>query len=154
MKMRTQLYISILIFLLASNLTAQKNGFGAGIILGDPTGLSAKAWLDKTNAVDFGLGYSFIPSDKKISLHADFLFHLDGIKYTHGRIPIYYGFGARLRFRESVSGSFGARGVIGALHYFKEVPVDLFFEIAPVFQLLPKTALHFDVGIGARYYFY
>jgi hypothetical protein len=154
MNMKPIQIIFILILLFTYNLSAQNQGFGAGIILGDPTGLSAKAWLSEGNAVDFGLGYSIFPSNKKISLHADYLFHADGIKFTHGRIPIYYGFGARLRFRESKSGSFGARGVIGALYYFKEVPIDLFFEIVPVFQLLPETALRFDAGIGARYYFY
>ncbi|MBL1214215.1 MAG: hypothetical protein D8M61_12800 [Ignavibacteriae bacterium] len=122
-------------------------------MFGDPTGFSVKAWLSDNQALDFGLGYSFIPEANKISLHADYIFHLDGIEYTDGKIPIYYGFGARLRFRDSESGSFGARGVIGMLYYFKQVPVDLFFEIAPVFQLLPKTALHFDAALGARYYF-
>ncbi len=154
MIMRTTPVVFIFALLLAYTTLAQNQGFGAGIILGDPTGLSAKAWLSEGNAVDFGLGYSIFPSNKKISLHADYLFHADGIKFTNGRIPIYYGFGARLRFRESKSGSFGARGVIGALYYLKEAPIDLFFEIVPVFQLLPETALHFDVGIGARYYFY
>ncbi|NOG98815.1 MAG: hypothetical protein HND52_12725 [Ignavibacteriae bacterium] len=151
--MKIKLLTSIFILLFAVNLTAQNKGLGAGIMFGDPTGFSVKAWLSDNQALDFGLGYSFIPEANKISLHADYIFHLDGIEYTDGKIPIYYGFGARLRFRDSESGSFGARGVIGMLYYFKQVPVDLFFEIAPVFQLLPKTALHFDAALGARYYF-
>jgi hypothetical protein len=151
--MKNKLLTSIFILAFSVNITAQNKGIGAGIMFGDPTGFSVKAWLNNSQAVDLGLGYSFIPSASRISIHADYLFHIDGIKYTNGNIPIYYGFGARLRFRESVSGSFGARGVIGALYFFKEVPVDLFLEIVPVFQLLPKTALHLDAAIGARYYF-
>ena len=36
--------------------------FGAGIILGAPTGLSAKYWLDKTRAVDGALGFEIFLS--------------------------------------------------------------------------------------------
>jgi hypothetical protein len=151
---RTSLLLIIISIIFNTGITnGQDKGLGAGIMFGDPTGFSVKAWTNDTQAFDFGIGYSFIPAAKRISLHADYLFHLNGIEYTNGRIPIYYGFGARLRFRQSVSGSFGARGVIGALYFLKEVPVDIFFEIAPVFQLLPETALNFDGALGARYYF-
>jgi len=37
-------------------LSAQNRGFGMGLMLGEPTGLSAKAWTSPINAVDFGLG--------------------------------------------------------------------------------------------------
>ena len=31
--------------------------FGLGVMIGDPTGLSAKLWIAPTNALDFGLGF-------------------------------------------------------------------------------------------------
>src|SRR6185295_18850620 len=31
--------------------------FGLGIVIGDPTGLTAKWWIAQTNALDFGLGF-------------------------------------------------------------------------------------------------
>ena len=31
--------------------------FGLGVVIGDPTGLTAKWWIAPTNALDFGLGF-------------------------------------------------------------------------------------------------
>ena len=31
--------------------------FGLGVVIGDPTGLSAKVWIAPTNSLDFGLGF-------------------------------------------------------------------------------------------------
>jgi hypothetical protein len=36
--------------------------YGVGLMLGDPTGLSGKAWVSRTNAIDAGLGaYAWAP---------------------------------------------------------------------------------------------
>ena len=36
---------------------AQQRKFGLGVIIGEPTGLSAKLWTSSVNAFDFGLGW-------------------------------------------------------------------------------------------------
>jgi hypothetical protein len=43
-----------MIIILAKPITAQDHGFGLGLIFGEPTGLSAKLWTSKDNALDFG----------------------------------------------------------------------------------------------------
>ncbi len=53
------------VLITCSNIFAQNNGFGGGVILGEPTGFSAKLWLDDNSAADFGFGYSFFPNDKR-----------------------------------------------------------------------------------------
>jgi hypothetical protein len=58
---------------------SQSRGFGLGIILGEPTGISAKYWTGSTTALDFGLGYSF-EKNSRMHLHADYLFHVSKIK--------------------------------------------------------------------------
>jgi hypothetical protein len=35
----------------------------------------------------------------------------------------------------------------------KKLPIDVFFEVAPSFRLLPTTGLDLDVAVGGRYYF-
>ena len=133
-------------------INAQDNGLGIGIILGEPTGVSGKYWISETNAVDFGLAYSFVGWDNSLSLHADYLYHIfDAIK-TEYTLPVYYGFGARLRTNENSKIGLGARGVIGLALLSDKYPIDFFFEVAPVFQLIPETELNFDIGIGARYF--
>jgi hypothetical protein len=132
---------------------SQDKGFGLGVIIGEPTGLSGKYWLDGSHAIDMGLAYSFVHPDRTISLHADYLFHDETTLRSPLRLPVYYGFGARLHFGNGSGNSFGARGVVGVVWIPGTAPVDLFIELAPVFNLFPKTSLHIDLAIGGRYYF-
>jgi hypothetical protein len=136
-----------------SNIFAQDKNFGIGIILGEPTGLSGKFWISEDKAFDAALAYSFLEDNKSFALHADYLYHLNGIIDRHYKMPLYYGFGVRFRMRENQQNTFGVRGVLGLLVYLREAPVDIFFEVAPVFRLLPDTSIDFDIAIGARYFF-
>ncbi|PJC57853.1 MAG: hypothetical protein CO025_11205, partial [Ignavibacteria bacterium CG_4_9_14_0_2_um_filter_37_13] len=45
-----------LMMILAKPIAAQDHGFGLGLVVGEPTGLSAKLWTSRINAFDFGLG--------------------------------------------------------------------------------------------------
>ena len=134
-------------------LSAQDKGIGAGVILGEPTAISAKFWLGENNAIDAALGYSFDKGEKGISLHSDLVYHLRSISDAELQFPLYYGFGLRFRAREKTKGNFGVRGVIGILWWNTSPPIDIFFELAPVFKLFPSTELDLDAGLGARYYF-
>ncbi len=146
------LFVILIVFSL-SDLSAQDKGYGAGIILGAPTGISGKYWLDKTNAIDAAIGYSFLENASRFSFHVDYLYHNYSIIKSSIVVPVYYGFGLRMRFKSGEEGSVGIRGVLGASLYLRDQPIELFVEIAPSFRLLPSTALDFDAGLGARYYF-
>ena len=154
--MRSKIHTFFLItslVLLSSTIYSQEKGFGLGIILGEPSGISGKYWLSANDAVDFGIGYSFISSKSEFSFHTDYLYHIkDLIKSDYNILP-YYGFGLRLRLKENNSGAFGVRGVAGILWLLDNTPIDLFFEFAPSFRLLPNTGLDLDIGLGGRYYF-
>lgn len=142
-----------LILLFAQNINAQDKGLGLGLMAGEPTGISGKYWVSSTNAFDFGIAYSFAGSNNSFSLHADYLYHLFNAIETEYTLPVYYGFGARMRTNENSKLGLGARGVIGLALLSDKYPVDFFLEVAPVFQLIPETELNFDIAIGARYYF-
>lgn len=144
-------FISLLL-IINSVSYAQEKGFGLGIMLGEPTGFSAKYWLNNNNAVDLGLAYSLFHSQSSVSIHADYVYHAFDVIKSEYKIPIYYGFGGRIRNYSSKT-YLGARGVAGIVYLDKKYPFDAFFEIAPVFNLIPETSLHFDLGIGVRYYF-
>jgi len=142
-----------ILLLTCSNIIAQDKNFGIGIILGEPTGLSGKYWISEDKAFDAALAYSFLEDNKSLAFHADYLYHLDGVIDRHYKMPLYYGFGVRFRLRENQQNTFGVRGVIGLNVYLREAPVDIFFEVAPAFRLLPDTNIDFDIAIGARYFF-
>jgi len=132
---------------------AQNKGFGVGIILGEPTGLSGKYWLSNRTAVDAGLAWSFVRGSS-LHIHGDYLWHIfDALKAEDETIPLYVGLGGRLKFGDRDNGRFGVRVVGGIDFMVYTVPLDIFLEIAPIMDLVPATQLGLNGGIGARFFF-
>lgn len=151
--MKINLAKIIFVLVILSGVTfAQSNGFGLGIIVGEPTGISAKYWTTSSTAFDFGLGYSF-EKHSRMHLHADYLFHVKNIFNTTENISLYYGPGARLRFVENADARLGFRFDVGVVWIPRNTPVDVFVEIAPLLDIIPETDFSVNGGIGVRYFF-
>jgi hypothetical protein len=149
------IFLHLILFslmIINGNMLGQTKGYGLGIMVGEPTGFSAKYWLNKENAVDFGFAYSFVHPNSSLSLHSDYLIHIPTLITKDGELPFYYGFGGRLHVSAKDKPFLGARAVAGILWMSKEYPIDAFFEIAPVFNIFAETSLHLDMAIGVRYY--
>lgn len=135
--------------LLSLSLQAQDSGLGIGVMLGEPTGLSAKIWTTRQMALDAGLAWSF-SGNGYLRIHSDLLWHREVFEVDAGRLPVYYGIGAKLLLASDLG--FGIRVPVGIAYYFDEVPVDIFLELVPGLDLIPGTALDLDLAIGARYF--
>ncbi len=149
-----KIFVASLLTIIFSNVSfAQESGYGIGLVLGEPSGLSGKIWLDNTQAVDIGIGAGLFGDGAGLSIHSDYLYHIKDLLKWKYKLPFYYGFGIRMRFPANSDFNFGVRGVVGLMMYLKNMPVDVFFELAPSFRLLPTTGLNLDLAIGGRYYF-
>ena len=133
-----------------------------GILLGEPTGISAKYWTTGNTAVDVGIAWSF-GDGGNFHLHADYLFHnFDFFDVDKGALPIYFGIGGRLRFEDDDNAlvgeddddyRVGLRVAIGIEYILESNPFGFFFEIAPIVDFLPDTEADVNGGIGVRYIF-
>lgn len=137
---------------------ADKGTFGIGIILGEPTGVSAKLYLQDDQAIQAGLGFAFIGDG--IHLHVDYVFHPWILQSRDSFVlPVYIGPGIRLinreKGRDNQEFAIGVRGVIGLLFDFKGVPLDAFVEVAGLVEIEFDDGLGLDINAaaGARYYF-
>ena len=149
--MKRLLLTVITAFVLSSVGMSQVDGFGLGIVVGEPTGLSGKLWLDRTNALDGALAWSFI-DEGSFYLHANYIHHhFEVIDISSGQMPLYYGLGAKLKLADD--GILGAHIPLGIAYHFEEAPLDVFLEIRPGINLLPKTDFDMSGGIGVRFYF-
>ncbi|NIR48155.1 hypothetical protein GWO43_06830 [candidate division KSB1 bacterium] len=146
------------LLLLTSTALSQDRGFGAGIILGEPTGISLKSWLQPTKAFDVAVAWSF-EGENSFTLHADYLNHNFGlIRVEKGRLPFYYGIGGRIKFEgDGAEGDddprVGVRVPLGLAYLVENVTLDLFVELAPILDLVPETEFRVHAAIGARYFF-
>lgn len=134
------------------NLSLDKK-FGVGLMLGEPTGASFKYWLSDVAAIDGVVGIS-LDDDEDFAVHADYLYHLnDVIELDENRMTVYFGGGPRFKARDRRDDLFGIRTVGGVAYIFDDVPVDVFFEAGPIFDVSPDFDVRYTVGIGARYWF-
>jgi len=137
--------------LFCSNAVAKDRDFGLGVIAGEPTGLSSKLWIEHSTAVDGAVAWSF-GKKSALHLHADYLFHnFNLLKVEKGELPIYFGIGGRIRFESN--SKVGVRVPVGIEYIFTGVPLDIFFELVPLLDLIPSTEFRFNGGIGVRYFF-
>ena len=144
----------ILIFLFCmaicfNNSIAQNTGNGLGVIIGEPTGVSAKFWNSYRTAFDAGFAWSF-GRKENIYIHADHLWH-NFNAFSDQRLPLYYGIGARVSIGDDAD--LGVRVVLGINYFFTDIPLDAFLEIVPVLDFLPDSDFELNAGIGLRYFF-
>ena len=130
---------------------AQESGFGLGVILGEPTGISGKLWIEESKAIDGAVAWSF-DKESAMHLHADLLFHSSNIsKVEMSKLLLYYGIGGRIKFEED--GKAGVRVPLGINYLSSGAPLDIFLEIVPLLDLAPSTEFDLNAAIGIRYFF-
>lgn len=148
---RTLPFLVCCILLLAAPLRSQDHGLGLGIILGEPTGFTFKTWTGATNAIDGAIAWSFT-HDGSLHFHADYLWHSFHVFETEETVPIYYGIGGRIKTEHQENARVGVRVPVGIGYLFKDAPVDLFMEVAPVVDLAPSTDVELNAALGARFW--
>lgn len=150
--------IALFFLFSVSTLFAQQSGFGVGALIGEPTGISAKYWLNNARALDAAAGFSLF-GNKGFSFHVDYLYHIFNSsklkKLSNKNLPIafFYGYGLNFGAGSKYSSGFGFRGVLGAEWLLQKYKTDIFIKIAPIFTLLPETGIDFTYAVGARYFF-
>jgi hypothetical protein len=144
-----KIILMLICLLAAAPVRAQKGGdVGVGVIVGAPTGLTGKLWLDDKRALDAGFGWYARPT-----IYGDFLWHGWDVlpQPAQGRLPVYLGLGAQIRtYRDA---EFGIRAVAGMAYWLPRQPVEIFVEVVPVFYLTRYPGVGLDAGLGLRYYF-
>lgn len=152
-----------LFFLISLPAYSENNQLGAGIILGEPTGVCLKYWTGGETAVDLALGWSF-SNDDMLHIHADYMYHnFSLIKPQAGRLPLYFGIGGCFKYREDPDKNrndknderkiISIRIPVGLAYIFEKPVIDIFLEIVPMMEIIPDTDFDINAALGARYYF-
>ncbi len=130
--------------------------FGLGLVIGDPTGLSAKYFLAEDQAIDFALGLGFIDDDG-VLMHADYLVHFDLKRWESAGLDLYLGVGPKVALHEhgddDLHVGLGLRAPFGLDMRFLEAPFDVFVEIAAGLWIIEDVDVYLDAAIGARFWF-
>jgi hypothetical protein len=112
--------------------------FGIGLIIGDPTGLSAELKLSQRTAIDFALGITTF-QDHDWYFHLDYLLSpVDLSPSGSVGVPIYLGVGAFFDGFNNSSNTFGAgaRVPLGIAFEMRTLPLQFFLELGFDFRLI------------------
>ncbi|NOX38718.1 MAG: hypothetical protein GXO78_14405 [Calditrichaeota bacterium] len=124
---------------------------GAGIIIGEPTGISLKYWQSSSQAFAAAAAWSF-RGKAAVHVHVDYLFHHSVTQeIRQGNLASYFGLGVRSKFRDGIL--LGVRIPVGINYLFAGAPLEFFIEFVPIMELIPATELKINGGFGLRYYF-
>lgn len=161
--MKTTILI-ILTFFTVHTFAAPATKFGIGALLGDPTALSVKSFLNQTTAVDGGVGYG----KHEVILFGDYLRHFPGrLGRQNGFIaalspyvgvgPV-FAFGTKDKSHSMIEDdedtfAFGGRIPFGIEWMSQEIPLGVSLELVPGLVVIPETNALFQGGLALRYYF-
>jgi len=129
--------------------------FELGVYLGQPSGISAKYWINGRNSIDGVAAWNFGGAGSgNLVVAADYLFNfIDMVKIEKETFPLYVGAGAIMSIDMGGGISLGARVPLGAFYIFRDIPLEISLEIVPGLYLFPATSFLAMGGIGMRYCF-
>jgi hypothetical protein len=147
--------------------------FGLGVQLFEPTALIGKLFLDRNNALDFGVGfwgygrcynhdgpYYCDHADQYFSVHFDYLYEETIVHTAPLKLDWHVGAGGRSVFNGYVDENgrhdvaIFARVPIGVDFTFRRPNwLEAYVEAAPGLWIFPPLTFDIDVGLGVRAYF-
>ena len=153
-----RLILALIVLAFGSDLWAQQAGqVGAGMIIGNPFGLTAKYWMNDTQAIDAGVGFG------SPTLFADFLWNSWTVlpQPSQGKLGGYLGAGPEIdtehwnnehRDADHRDTNIGIRTLAGINYWTAGYPIEFFLEAGPVFQLGSDSNVDVDAALGVRFY--
>ncbi|MEO0205272.1 MAG: hypothetical protein ABIL22_01200 [candidate division WOR-3 bacterium] len=157
-------YLLLLIIITGINLCPAQH-FGVGIIIGSPTGFTAKFIMMQRSAIAVNVGWS-LGDNPRLHITGDYQFlfptvfrwtdDMGGEQKELKNLTPYIGIGGRFKFKEDPSTrdtelNIGLRLGGGAEYMISRFGI--FLEIYPVVNILPSTDFDLEGGLGARIYF-
>ena len=153
--MKKILLVAVFAVVLLAPVASADNstGFGLGIMVGEPTGVSGKIWLSGTTSLNMGAAWS-LDDNSGFQGQLDYVWHNFGIfNVSKGKLALYYGIGGRFKIWENSDDSVGARIPVGLDYLFENSRFDMFFEIVPILDLTPSTEFDLNGALGGRFFF-
>ena len=160
MKIKMLVIISSLIWAnisWAGSYGPKEKRVGAGVVLGDPSGLTIKGFISPRLSLGGIISWSFIDEAFLVVGDVDYEFLEIPIETDKISLPFYAGGGLKVGFDQGGMDKdrtiVGIRVPFGVAVQWTRHPLEVFFEVAPGIDLAPSTKGDLTGGIGARFYF-
>ena len=131
--------------------------FGMGIAVGAPTGVTGKLWLEDWTAVQFSFGGA-LGQYNDVGATADYLFQFRPFDVGDPEVSVQVHIGPGIHVGGNTAAEWtgrwliGPRGVGGFSIMKRDMPFDLYMEIAPTIYLVDGAGWSMNGQIGLRHY--
>ncbi len=140
MKIRTLLFLAVLLFTCNFAAQAQEYNSAIGLRLGYPTSVSYKTFLNEKGAIEafagfrsFSIGYNWFNIGAMYQVHNP-ISELDGLSWYYGGGAAVYFWSYKNNFVDAGSStSFGILGALGLDYKFKDAPINASLDWVPTF---------------------
>ena len=139
----------------------EPQGLGFGMYMGTPTGLFALNLSLRIGRSTQQLYLNWNTRSGNVRLVMDQLWSFYNFPSDENlRFPLYWGVRGWLLLNElnndfgyeGVSQTFGVGLPLGIAMYYDKAAIDLYFELTPVFTILPRSDFGMQAGVGFRMY--
>ncbi len=138
-----------------SRAYVDRGPLGLGFYLGKPTGITGKLFFDDYSAIAVTVAFDFWQDS--FNVQGDYHFHFrDMIKIETEEIIPYVGIGGYAGMASNRNDSTvwtGIRFPLGLAYNVRTFPLEIGFEAAPSFELMPTMRFAMGGGLTLRYYF-
>ena len=151
---KSGILLALLAFAITPTLaTAQApEGFGIGIVVGEPSGITASLPIGATNSLNLTAGYGLSHHEANLTLLGNYVWHeRELVTVDAGKVSLYYGPGVRVLLAEAAEVGLGV--TLGIDYLVETAPLQIYLEICPGINIVPNTNMNATAGLGARYFF-
>jgi hypothetical protein len=142
--------VTIIVFVSAAlaQPLENRNEFGLGFQLGEPSGLNGQFFWSQRSAIDVNVAWSwkdwfFTAVDYQV---------YNRLADSPPQWKWYYGLGGYLTLPRNEDGTLGVRVPLGIRYRIPRSVVDVWGEIDPAMQLIPDTTPELQGGIGLTFW--
>jgi hypothetical protein len=142
---------------------AMARTWALGLVVGDPTGLSANYSFTEVETLHTTLDYEF-SADDRLEIASHYTWRKKNPKLDKMQLGWFYGAGARLVIRDrdhhqsdhkhdfnDGHADFGPSGTVGLYHQFKQAPLEIFLKGNLTVNIIEDTDVDGDVMLGLHY---
>lgn len=148
--------IIITLLLLTSSAAYAGEETGIGLVLGMPSGISARHWIASDRSIEVNAGWSIV-SKSRFLLNASYLWNKnDVVELKDETFDVFFGGGLSVRTKSGNQDGelvFGPRLPVGLSYFFADPKIELFGEAGLNVGIIPSSDIYFDAGLGVRFYF-
>lgn len=146
----------ICLAIMAPAFAQAREGTGVGLLLGAPSGFTARHWFSPDRSFHVDAGWS-LADENKFHVQGAYLWDRPGvIAIGDETLDFFFGAGASVRTKSGKKNDdvvVGPRLPGGVSYFLQDPDLELFAQLGLTVGFIPSSDIFLDAAVGLRFYF-